>query len=83
MLVVTLIELFSDLAFVVAIHVVAVPLEEDTDVFGKTARLYTLRVFLLWMAWCDGRGGEAARSPNPRSLCPPSSPSPKAKGRLQ
>ena len=51
---VTLLELFSDLAFVVAIHVVAVPLEEAPDVFGTPMVVYALRVFVLWMAWYSG-----------------------------
>ena len=51
---VTLLELFSDLTFVVAIHVVAVPLEEEADVFGTPLALFFLRVFVLWQAWYGG-----------------------------
>ena len=51
---VTQVELFSDLAFVVAIHVVAIPLEEEADPFGKHLLVYALRVFLLWMLWYGG-----------------------------
>lgn len=47
---VTGIELFSDLVMVVAIHVVAVPLEE-ADVLINNIPWYIIRVFHLWLIW--------------------------------
>ena len=51
---VTFLELFSDLTFVVAIHNVAIPLEEEPDPFGTPLITYFLRVFGLWMVWYSG-----------------------------
>ena len=48
---VTPLELFSDLTFVVAIHVVAVPIELAPEFLGQDLLVYVLRVFLLWQAW--------------------------------
>ena len=47
---VTGIELFSDLVMVVAIHVVATPLEE-ADAFISNIPWYLIRVFHLWLIW--------------------------------
>ncbi len=41
-------ELFSDLAMVVAIHIAAAPLEEEEDL---QITAYIFRVFLLWYTW--------------------------------
>jgi hypothetical protein len=47
---VTGIELFSDLVIVVAIHIIACPLEDIGDVLDNMP-WYLVRVFHLWLIW--------------------------------
>ena len=47
----TPVELFSDLVFVVAMHIVAEPLEELDSLSSTQVPLYLLRVFSLWWMW--------------------------------
>ena len=47
----TYVELFSDLMFVVAMHLVAEPLEEMESFMSMELPLYLLRVFSIWWMW--------------------------------
>ena len=47
----TYVELFSDLVFVVAMHLVAEPLEEMESFMSMELPLYLLRVFSIWWMW--------------------------------
>jgi low temperature requirement protein LtrA len=43
-------ELFFDLAFVIVVHRIAVPLESQPLTAGRTLR-FSLRIFCVWWVW--------------------------------
>lgn len=47
----TAVELFSDLVFVVAMHIIAEPIEAEPAVWGGVFNVYILRVLTIWWLW--------------------------------